>query len=174
MAWFVLRDLKRPNALEPAWKILPTLGYRVFTPMSEQRVSRHGKVVKERRPIVPDLLFVEGERPVLDVLIARTPTLQYRYVKGQGRGVPMTVRDSDMALFMRAVSEYSDGVRYYTAGEITADMLGREVRIIGGPLDGTVGRLLSRRGLRDKRLVLDLQGLLTATVTIEPELIELM
>lgn len=27
--WFVMRDLKRPNALSPAWKTLPGMGFEV-------------------------------------------------------------------------------------------------------------------------------------------------
>lgn len=48
--WFVMRDLKRPNALSPAWKTLPGMGFEVFTPL------------REALPVVNDLLFVSAER----------------------------------------------------------------------------------------------------------------
>ncbi len=169
-----MRDLKRPNSLEPAWKVLPGLGVRVYTPMSEQIVRRNGRKESELRPIMPDLLFVEGDRKDLDVIVARISTLQYRYVKGKAQGTVMSVRDEEMEAFIRATESYGDRVKYYTAGEITPEMMGKEIRIIGGPLDGMHGRLLKKRGLRSKQLVVDLEGILTATVTVEPELIEII
>lgn len=33
MHWFVMRDLKRPNAKEPAYKQLGELSIEVFTPL---------------------------------------------------------------------------------------------------------------------------------------------
>ena len=33
MHWFVMRDLKRPNAKEPAYKQLGELNIKVFTPL---------------------------------------------------------------------------------------------------------------------------------------------
>lgn len=38
--WFVMRDLKRPNALSPAWKTLPGMGFEVFTPLRTRIVMR--------------------------------------------------------------------------------------------------------------------------------------
>lgn len=169
-----MRDLKRPNSLEPAWKMLPGLGVRVYTPMSVQIVKRKGRKESELRPVIPDLLFVEGNRKDLDDIVARVSTLQYRYVKGKAQGTVMSVRDDEMEAFIRATESYGDKVRYYTAGEITPEMMGKEIRIIGGPLDGMRGRLLKKRGLRSKQLVIDLEGILTATVTVEPELVEMV
>ena len=43
-----------------------------------------------------------------------------------------------------------------------------------GPLSGTEGRLWSRRGSRVKRLLLDLPGLLTAAIAVDPHSIQLI
>ncbi len=53
-------------------------------------------------------------------------------------------------------------------------MLGKQVRIIGGPLDGYEGRLQKLQGSRVKRLFVELPGLLTAAVEVEPEYIQLV
>lgn len=174
MAWYVMRDLKRANALEPAWKVLSGLGFRVFTPMRNELVSRYGRRVSELRAVMPDLLFVESERAPLDAVVARIPTLQYRYVRGQGAGAVMQVRDADMERFMSALSGDYGEVRFYTPDEITPSMIGREIRIIGGALDGQRVRLLSKRGLRFPRLLVELPGILTATVTVTPEMVEMV
>lgn len=60
--WFVMRDLKRPNALSPAWKTLPGMGFEVFTPLRTRIVMRKGVPVRETLPVVNDLLFVSAKR----------------------------------------------------------------------------------------------------------------
>lgn len=60
--WFVMRDLKRPNALSPAWKTLPGMGFEVFTPLRTRVVMRKGVPVREALPVVNDLLFVSAKR----------------------------------------------------------------------------------------------------------------
>ena len=53
-------------------------------------------------------------------------------------------------------------------------MYGRMIRIEGGPLDGYEGRLLSIRGSRVKRLIVEIPGLLVAAVEGDPEYIRLL
>ncbi len=45
--WFVLRDLTRPNAKRPAYRLLEEKGIEVFTPMRWQLVERKGKRIRE-------------------------------------------------------------------------------------------------------------------------------
>jgi hypothetical protein len=55
--WFVLRDLTRPNAKRPAYRLLEEKGIEVFTPMRWQLVERKGKRIREEVPLLHDLLF---------------------------------------------------------------------------------------------------------------------
>ena len=91
------------------------------------------------------------------------------YVRG-GYRIPMTVRDADMQRFIHAV-ESSESPRYYTPDEISSDMIGRKVRIIGGFLDGYEGYLQKLQGSRIRRLFIGLPNLLTASVEVQPEYI---
>lgn len=109
--WFVLRDLTRPNAKRPAYRLLEEKGIEVFTPMRWQLVERKGKRIREEVPLLHDL---------------------------------------------------------------TPAMYGRMIRIEGGPLDGYEGRLLSIRGARVKRLIVEIPGLLVAAVEVDPEYIRLL
>lgn len=168
--WYVMRDLKRPNAKQPAYKYLSAEGLEVFTPMKWRLSVRQGKRVREERPFLPDLLFVHTTRLALDAFVETVPTLQYRYVRG-GYCQPMTVADADMDRFIRAVRS-TDSPRYYLPGELTPAQYGRTIRIIGGPLDGLEGRLLTVRGSRVKRLLVDIPNLLTAGVEVQPEYIQ--
>ena len=56
--WFVMRDLKRGNAKQPAYKLLGELKIRFFTPMVWKLRIRQGKRVRQQVPFMPDLLFV--------------------------------------------------------------------------------------------------------------------
>lgn len=172
LQWFVMRDLKRRNAKLPAYKLLEGLGIKVFTPKVWKLVVRHGKRSREEVPFMQDLLFVHDTRQAMDPIVERYGTVQYRYVRG-GYKIPMTVRESDMQRFIHAV-ESCENPRYYTPKEITPDMIGRKVRIVGGPLDGYEGCLQKMRGARIKRLFVELPNLLAASVEVQPEYIQVL
>lgn len=149
--WFVMRDLKRGNAKQPAYKLLGELKIRFFTPMVWKLRIRQGKRVRQQVPFMPDLLFVYDSRKVLDPLVEQIATLQYRFVKG-GNHQPMTVRNADMERFIRAVDAMNNPC-FYTPEEINPDMLGKKVRIVGGLLDGYEGCLQKNARLTHKTFV---------------------
>ena len=169
--WYVMRDLKRANAKLPAYKQLQEKQIEVFTPLKWCLVDKQGKKVREQVPFIRDLLFVHDSRSVLDPIIERTPTLQYRYVRGGGYCEPMVVLDNEMDKFMHAVSS-TDNYHYYRPDEITKEKCGRRIRIIGGLLDGYEGNLLKVRGSRIKYLLVELGGLLSVGVEVKSEYIQ--
>ena len=170
--WFVMRDLKRRNAKLPAYELFKGFGIKVFTPMVWKLMVRQGKRCREEVPFMQDLLFVHDTRMAVDPIVEKYDTVQYRYVRG-GYKVPMTVRDNDMQRFIHAV-ESTENPRYYTPEEISSDMIGRKVRIVGGPLDGYEGCLQKMQGARVKRLFVELPNLLAAAVEVNPEYIQVL
>ena len=150
--WFVMRDLKRPNAKLPAYRQLAEIGMEVFTPMQTRKVVRRGKS--------------------LDEVVEQTTTLQYRYLHG-AYCKPMTVAEAEMTRFIHAVTS-TESPRYYLPGELTPQQCGRQVRIIGGPLCGYEGQLLSIRGSKVKRLIVRLSDVVAAAVEVKPEDIQLL
>ena len=151
--WYVMRDLKRPNAKLPAYKFLESLGVSFFTPMHWRLIVRDGKRISEYVPFIADLLFVYETREKLDAIVAKTPTLQYRYQKGKPYCDPMMVPDDEMNRFMHAVGSVGNP-QYYQLSEITPAMWNRNIRIVGGHLDGYEGKLLKVRGSRSKQHIL--------------------
>ena len=143
--WYVMRDLKRANAKEP------------------------GVRIREEVPFMPDLLFVHERRITLDPIVEKIRTLQYRWLRRTWRE-PMTVADGDMERFIHAVNA-AENPKYYQPDELTPDMYGRSVRIVGGAMDGYSGKLLSARGSKFKRLMVEIPNLLTAAVEVNPEFI---
>ena len=170
MTWFVMRDLTRANAKRPAWKILTESGFRVFTPLKWKIRISGSRKERVQTPVIHDLLFVESTREELDPTVDHIPTLQYRFVKGGYFGQAMTVNEHDMERFMRAVTS-TDDVIYYDPSEITESMVGKKVRIVGGPLDGMTGNLLSVKGMRKRRLLVELPGMLSSAVEVSSDFI---
>lgn len=169
--WYVMRDLKRANAKLPAYMMLGDMGFEVFVPMKWQLAIRRGKRIREQVPFLRDLLFVHTTRDKLDPVVAKTDTLQYRYVRGGKYCDPMKVGNKEMERFIQAVS-WAENPVYYLPGEIPTTMYGRKVRIIGGDLDGHEGTLLKVRGLHKKRILVELPHLLSASVDLEPEYVK--
>lgn len=170
--WFVMRDLKRSNAKLPAYKMLSDLKFEVFTPMTWKLRTVKGKQIREEVPFMPSLLFVHTCKELLDEIVAKTRTLQYRFVS-DGHHSPMTVGDKEMQRFIHAVKSTSN-LRIYTPKEITPAMIGKKVRIIGGPLNNYEGWLHKLQGSRIKRLFVELQGLFTASVEVQREFIQVL
>lgn len=171
--WFVMRDLKRRNANILAIHDLTNAGVEVFTPMTQMIMTIGGRRQRRFVPVIQDLLFVHEAKVTLDALVQRLPTLQFRYVLGRSKDEPMTVRDEEMQKFIYAVNQ-ADSPLYYMPGELTDTMYGKKVRIIGGVLNEYEGRLLSVKGMRKKRLLIELDGLITAAVEVEPEFIQVL
>lgn len=168
----MMRDLKRTNAKQPAYKLLKEKKMEVFVPMKCHLSIRKGVRVREEVPFIQDLLFVHETQKNLDSVVEKTPTLQYRWLRKTWRE-PMTVADADMQRFIHAVS-VSESPKYYLPEEITPAMYGRKIHIVGGPLNGYEGSLITVRGSKIKRLLVELKGFLAVGVEVNPEYIQLI
>lgn len=166
MAWYAMRDIKRPNALNPAYKMLKLKGFEVFTPLKEVIVKRFKKKIIDKVPVIPDLLFVHSTRRLIDPVEYATPTLRYRFVRGGKYREATIVRDEDMNRFMAAV-EGDPTAKYYTIGEMKPDMIGQKVHIFGGPLDGFEFPLLKLRGSRKKRVIVEIPSFIVAITEVK-------
>ena len=170
--WFVMRDLKRANAKRLAYQVFEERNIEVFTPKRWKLAVEKGKKVRKEIPFITDLLFVHDIRENIDPIVEDFATIQYRWLRGHYKE-PMTVSDTEMERFIHAVN-VSESPRYYLPEEITPEMLNRKIRIVGGPLDGYEGTLQTVRGSKVKRLLVELPGLLTVGVEVEPEFIQLI
>ena len=170
--WFVMRDLKRANAKQQAYQILKEKNIEVFTPMKTRLCVVKGEQIRKEVPCIPDLLFVHTTRETLDPIVENIPTLQYRWLRNKYRE-PMTVPDAEMERFIRAVHA-SALPKYYLSEEITPEMYNRPIRIVGGLLDGYEGMLLTTRGSKVKRLLVEIPHLLAVGVEVNPDYIQLI
>ena len=170
LQWFAMRDLKRRHAKLPAYKLFENLKVRYFTPMVHRLVVVNGKRVDQEVPFMQDLLFVKDTRVHLDLIVESNPKLQYRYKIGV-QHTPIIVPTADMERFIYAV-ETAEKPRFYKPEEVTPDMRNRPIRIIGGRLDGYTGTLITTRGSKVKRLLVELPMVIAASVEVEAEFIQ--
>ena len=173
----VLRDLAPPNAKRPAYKQLqamPEMKDCVFIPMKQRIFREFGKCVVRFIPYMPDLVFVHKSKEELDPIVHNMELLQYRYVRGGKQFEAMSVRAEDFKKFKDAV-EQTDNVEYYSYEEVSPRIYGKQIRIIGGRLNGFEGRLMSKRGSKFKRLLIDLKECnRAAAIQVESDFIQLM
>lgn len=171
--WYVMRDLKRSNALMPAYKQLAEAGIEVFTPMVSRLFTSNGLRIKKEVPVIQDLLFVNDSRQNIDAIVAKTPTLQYRFKKGGKFGEVLVVPDDEMAKFIDA-THATNNPKFYSAEEVSTLMCGRTIRMVGGTLNGYEGKLQTVRGSKKKRLLITLPSLMAVSLSINDEYIELL
>ena len=125
-------------------------------------------------PFMPDLVFVHKTKEELDPIVRKMELLQYRYVRGGKQYEAMRVRAKDFEKFRDAV-EQIDNVEYFSYEEVSPRIFGKQIRIIGGRLNGFEGRLMSKKGSKFKRLLVDLQECnLSAAIQVESEFIQLL
>ena len=172
VCWYAMRDPSRRHAKEPAYKLLADLGLEVFTPMTRRIVIVNGRRKRREEPFMQDLLFVRDTRQRLSPIVDKIENLQFRYIHG-GYCQPMVVPDDDMERFIHAVSS-SRLPRFFRPEEITPEMCGQYVRIVGSALDGYEGYLITVNGSKYKRLMIALPNFLTAAVEVLPEYIEVL
>ena len=171
--WFVMRDRKRRTSNTLAIHDLVKAGMEVFTPMTQMVMKIGGRLQRRDVPVIQDLLFVHEAKELLDLVVERTPTLQYRYQRGKTKDEPTIVRSEEMERFIFAVCN-TETPKYYKPGELTGAMYGKSIHMLGGRLNGYEGRLLSLKGLRKRRLIVELPGLLAAAVEVESEFIQII
>ncbi|WP_353656149.1 UpxY family transcription antiterminator [Bacteroides acidifaciens] len=169
--WFAMRDLSRRNSNRMAHHELRDAGLEVFTPMMEMLLTIRGKKQRRNVPVIQDLLFVYETKENLDPYVAKYPLLQYRYVLGRRANEPTVIRENEMRQFIMAVSN-TENPKYFMPGELTQTMYGKKVRIIGGVLDSYEGKLLSIKGMRTKRLIVEVSNLISAAVEVAPQYIQ--
>ncbi|MDE6121159.1 MAG: UpxY family transcription antiterminator [Muribaculaceae bacterium] len=165
-----MRDLRRRNANVLAIHELEKAGLEVFTPMTQMIMTIGGRRQRREVPVIQDLLFVHEVKAELDRVVARYPNLQYRYQLGKSIHDPAVIRDDDMTRFIKAVTAMGNPI-YYKPGELKKSMYGKKIRIVGGLLDSIEGHLLSVKGLRKRRVIVEIPNMIAASVEVSPEFI---
>jgi transcription antitermination factor NusG len=87
-------------------------------------------------------------------------------------GQKIIVPEVQMKRFIAVSGSYHEQLLYFTPEEVNFSR-GTKVRICGGEFEGQEGIFVKVKGARDKRVVVQIQGVIAvAMATIHPDLIE--
>lgn len=153
--WYFMCDQKRRNALHPAYKMLADKGFEVFTPMITKMVVKGGQKKVMKVPLLTDILFIHGTETNINAILAKTPTLHYRFKKGGRYREHIIVADADMERFIYA-AEHAEIKEFYALDSLPESLIGHRVTIQGGPLHGYSVLLKKMQGSKKKRIFVEL------------------
>ena len=174
LVWFAMRATYGRN-LE-AKKAMEEAGIESYVPMRYVvSLDRRGRKVKKYVPVVRDLIFVRTDRLAMLRLKEQHDYLRNIYVPTEeGKKQFVIVPDADMENFIKVTGTAADGLLFFSPDEISLTK-GTKVRIHGGQFDGLEGTFIKVKGARDKRVVVDISGVIVvATCTLRCDLVEVL
>ncbi len=171
--WFAMSAPYRREMI--AKELLDKKGIENFIPMRYAVVSnRLGHKSKRLVPAIHNLIFAHTTRTAIQAAKQGVNCLQYHTRLEEGRNRPIIVPDGQMEQFIAICNQQDEEVRFLSPEEIDLEK-GTRVRIIGGRFDGVEGRFVKVKGVRNRRVVVELEHITTVVLSeIEPDLIEVI
>lgn len=168
--WYAMRATYRrePDAM----RLLEKENLGCFVPMQYKISIKKGKKIRVLVPVVHNLLFVHARPSELKRVKSQVAYLQY--ITDTRSGQKIIIPDNEMQRFIAVAGSYSDHLLYFQPDELNLSK-GTKVRIIGGDFEGQEGIFLKVKGARDRRVVIEIQGVIAvAMATIHPDLIDVI
>lgn len=168
--WFAMRATYRrePDAM----RLLEKEQLGCFVPMQYKISIRRGKKVRVLAPVIHNLLFVHARPSDLKRVKSKVTYLQY--ITDTRSGQKIIVPDIEMQRFIAVAGTYNDHLLYFRPEELNLSK-GTKVRITGGEFAGQEGIFLKVKGARDRRVVIEIRGVIAvAMTTLHPDLIEVI
>ncbi|MBU8971548.1 MULTISPECIES: UpxY family transcription antiterminator [Bacteroides] len=168
--WYAMRATYRrePDAV----RLLGKENMDCFVPMQYKVTVKKGKKVRILVPVIHNLIFVHARPSALKRVKSKVTYLQY--ITDTRSGEKIIIPDNEMRRFIAVAGTYSDQLLYFQPEEVNLSK-GTKVRITGGDFEGQEGIFLKVKGARDRRVVIEIQGVIAvAMATIHPELIEVI
>lgn len=146
--------------------------FGLFHSYAIQDMYKKREKVRALVPVVHNLLFVHA-RPS-DVQRVKSQVTYLQYITDTRSGQKIIVPDGQMQRFIAVSGTYDDHLLYFQPDELNLSK-GTKVRITGGEFEGQEGVFLKVKGARDRRVVIEIQGVIAvAMATIHPDLIEVI
>lgn len=168
--WFVMRAYKCEKRAEEK---LRECGIRFFIPKCYTIRVYHGVKSKRLVPAIPSLVFVYASRSELINFKKQYNFLQFVTRKQTADVDYLTVPDVQMENFIKIASHYEEDLVYLNPDEIDLKK-GTKVRILGGKFDGVTGVFLRVQGKRNRRVVVQLEGITAIVAEVHPDLVEVV
>ncbi len=173
--WFVMRVYKNEKTAEE--RLSGEGGLEFFIPKHAVRRVYHGVESKRLVPFIPSLVFVHASQS--EIIAFKRDSfnmLQFSTWEIDGERKYMIVPDKEMSDFIQTCTQNELETTFFNMDELGKIDLkrGSRVRIHGGSLDGVEGFFTRIKGKRNRRLVVMVEDLIAATVTVTPDQIELL
>ena len=168
--WYAMRATYRrePDAI----RLLEKEKLDCFVPMQYKISQKKGKKVRALVPVIHNLIFVHARPSEVKRVKAQVTYLQY--ITDTRSGQKIVVPDRQMQRFIAVSGSYNDHLLYFRPDELNLSK-GTKVRVTGGDFEGQEGIFLKVKGARDRRVVIEIQGVIAvAMATIHPTLIEVV
>ena len=162
MQWYAMRATYGRNLM--AQRALEAHKIESFVPMRKLTTKTGRRVKIDIIPIVRDLIFVLGERDVIQEVKGKIPYLHYITTPVEGRNVPVEVPEEQMKQFIAVCNDMDDNAEILS-GEEAHFEIGERVRITNGGLKGCEGVLVKIDGRRAKRFVVAIDGVIAVSVS---------
>jgi len=168
--WYAMRATYRREL--DAMHLLEKGKLGCFIPMQYKISFRKGKKIRALVPVIRNLVFVHA-RPS-DVQRVKSQITYLQYITDTRSGQKIIIPDHEMQRFIAVAGTYDDHLLYFQPEEVNLSK-GTKVRITGGDFAGQEGVFLKVKGARDRRVVIEIQGVIAvAMATIHPDLIEVI
>lgn len=168
--WYAMRATYRREL--DAMRLLEKEQLACFIPMQYKISIKKGKKVRALVPVIHNLIFVHACPSELKRVKSQVTYLQY--ITDTRSGQKIIVPDSQMQRFIAVAGTYNDHLLYFQPEELNLSK-GTRVRVMGGEFEGREGIFLKVKGARDRRVVIEIQGVIAvAMTTIHPDLIEVI
>ena len=171
ICWYVMRAYKNEARVEQ--QLSGPDGLPFFIPKRYLVQTYHGKKVRRLVPAIHSLVFVHASRESINAFKLRCPSLQYVMWKKSTGLEYLRVPARQMDDFIRVASHHEEDLVYYRPDEVHLPA-GTRVRVIGGTFDGAEGYFVKVAGKRNRRLVVQLDGIAALSAEITPDLVEII
>ncbi len=148
-----------------AKELIEQSGVSAFVPMHLKQVERGGKPLTLLAPIISSLIFVRCTKLEAESLQRKIPYLQYIYHTREERREPITIPEDQMLQFIKVVESKNEKLIYLEDAQLPLSKAIR-VRVTEGDFKGFEGLLTKLKGVRDRRVVLNLEGVLSVALTV--------
>ena len=148
-------------------------GLEAFVPLKYEVKSIRGQKQRALVPAISRMLFVKGTLEEVKKYIRKAHFVVFiRKSTFSNKEDYLTVPTKAMEDFIAVTENNEEHVTYFSPDEISLQE-GDRIRIKGGLYDGREGVVMRLKGKRNRQLVVQIPGILIATVTLSPELLEL-
>ena len=169
--WYVLRVSYGRS--EKANELLKAKGIETHLPLHTTYKEVNGKRIKQRLPLLPNILFAKTTLSVLEQFLKSSPDLNFITFyydhfnkKSDGKNPPLVVPKESMDNFIKLTSIDDEHILLIDKVNGTYKQ-GDYVRIIDGPFKGIEGRVTKITG--QKRVIVELPGLCSVATAYIPK-----